>query len=185
MRIITGTLKGRNLQVPGNAKIRPTTDRVKEGLFAVIDSRRYIDGSAVLDIFAGSGNLGFEALSRGAKQAFFVDHNQKCIEYIEKAAKQFSLETRINTMCLEVSDFLSGPPIPFDIILADPPYSNRNVEAIPKQIFDQGWLTENGILALEHSKYHHFTDHPRFLLEKKYGRTFVSFFLKQTATQTS
>jgi 16S rRNA (guanine(966)-N(2))-methyltransferase RsmD len=184
MRIITGLLKGRALQVPGDADVRPTADRVKEGLFSAIDSRRYIGESLVLDLFAGSGNLGFEALSRRAKQVFFVDHNQRCIEHIKKAAKQFHMEARINAMCLEVLDFLNGPPIPFDIIFADPPYSCRNVEAIPEQLFGRGWLAENGLFVLEHNKYHHFTNHSHFLLEKKYGRTFVSFFLEQTTTQT-
>ncbi len=180
MRIITGSLKGRNIPVPAKAGIRPTTDRVKEGLFAVIDSRKYIEGCSVLDLFAGSGNLGFEALSRGAKRTLFVDSNQSCLEHIAKGAAEFDMESRANTMCLDSIDFLNGPPVQSDLIFADPPYPYRNVETIVELVFDQKWLAKDGWLIMEHNKYHHFKDHPHFLLEKKYGRSFVSFFVESS-----
>jgi 16S rRNA (guanine(966)-N(2))-methyltransferase RsmD len=180
MRIITGSLKGRNVSVPSKTNIRPTTDRVKEGMFAVIDSRKYIEGCSVLDLFAGSGNLGFEALSRGANRALFVDCNQKCLKHLEKMAEEFDMQGRTNTMCLDIIDFLNGPPVPSDLIFADPPYPYRDVETIVELIFDQEWLAKRGWLVMEHNKYHHFKDHPHFLLEKKYGRSFVSFFVESS-----
>src|SRR5699024_5659407 len=98
MRIITGSLKGRRLSVPGNTDVRPTTGRVKESLFSAIESRRYIQQSTVLDLFAGSGSLGFEALSRGARQATFVDQDQKCLNYIENTAKRFDIEDKMRAV---------------------------------------------------------------------------------------
>jgi 16S rRNA (guanine(966)-N(2))-methyltransferase RsmD len=177
MRIITGLLKGRKIPVPDKLHIRPTTDRVKEGIFSVIESRRLIRNCMVLDLFAGSGNLGFEALSRGAKSVLFVDHEQSNIEQIEKMAHEFDINIQTRTACLDAIHFLQGPVTPYDIILADPPYVYRNVEQIVELIINRGWLKEDGWLILEHNKHHDFTDHTHLIVEKKYGRTLISFFL--------
>ncbi|HYW34218.1 MAG TPA: 16S rRNA (guanine(966)-N(2))-methyltransferase RsmD [Balneolaceae bacterium] len=176
MRIITGLLKGRNLPTPKVADVRPTTDRVKEGIFSVIESRRFIRNCSVLELFAGSGNLGFEALSRGAKSVLFVDHDLHCIEHIEKMAKKFDLVSQVRTARLDVMHFLQGPAVPYDIILADPPYTYENVEQMMELVTGSDWLKEGGWFILEHNKYHDFTQHDLFLLEKEYGRTLVSFF---------
>ena len=176
MRIITGILKGRRLHIPKTLDIRPTTDRVKEGLFSVIASRRFIQNCTVLDLFAGSGNLGFEALSRGAKSVLFVDKERRNLEFIEKTAQEFKVDDLVRTVPLDVEHFLQGPAIPYDIIFADPPYPYRKVEETVKLIFEQGWLKEDGWLIFEHNKRHDFSDHPHFLFVKQYGRSFVTFF---------
>jgi 16S rRNA (guanine(966)-N(2))-methyltransferase RsmD len=180
MRIITGLLKGRKIPVPGKLNIRPTTDRVKEGIFSVMESRRFIRNCTVLDLFAGSGNLGFEALSRGAKSVLFVDHDQSNIEQIEKLACEFDVNTQVRTACLDAMHFLQGPVTPYDIILTDPPYVYQNVERILEMVVNREWLKGEGWFILEHNKYHNFSDHNHLLLEKKYGRTLVSFFLKHS-----
>jgi 16S rRNA (guanine(966)-N(2))-methyltransferase RsmD len=178
MRIITGKLKGRKLPFPNGAAVRPTADRVKEGLFSVLESRRSIRNCSVLDLFAGSGNLGFEALSRGAQSVLFVDHNPKCIEYIQNTARKFDMDSQIRTIAMNVSEFLEGAVVPGAIILADPPYKYRTMEKLVKQVLDGSWLEKEGMFILEHNKYREFSRHDRFLLEKKYGRTHVSFFQK-------
>lgn len=185
MRIITGSLKGRSLSAPSNTDVRPTTGRVKESLFSAIESRRYIQQSFVLDLFAGSGSLGFEALSRGAKQAIFVDQNRRCLDYIDDTAVKFDIEDKVRTVCLDAMNYLAGPPIPCDIILSDPPYTYENTPKIPELVFSRGWLAKEGWLVLEHNKYHHFTEHPHFLQEKKYGRTYTSFFYSQKLTEST
>lgn len=175
MRIITGLLKGRTIPIPSNVDVRPTTDRVKEGLFSVIESRRFIQNRTVLDLFAGSGNLGFEALSRGAAKTVFVDHDRFNTKNIENTAREFDIDQQASTVTLDVEHFLTGPAVPYDIIFADPPYIYRNVEGIVDQVISNGWLHDDGWLIVEHNKHHNFTEHPHFLFQKKYGRSFVSF----------
>ena len=176
MRIITGILKGRRLQLPAALDIRPTTDRVKEGMFSVIASRRFIQNCTVLDLFAGSGNLGFEALSRGAKNALFVDKEAENMKYINKMATEFDMNEQVTTAKIEAEYFLQGPAMPYDLIFADPPYVYRDVERIVELILEGGWLQDDGWLVFEHNKYHDFTDHPNLLFVKEYGRTYLSFF---------
>lgn len=184
MRIITGLLKGRTIQVPNTLDIRPTTDRVKEGLFSVMESRRFIQNCTVLDLFAGSGNLGFEALSRGAKSALFVDHTRQNIDQIIKLAGEFDMESQVSTAVMDVAHYLAGPTVPYDIIFADPPYPYQSVEETVKGIFDNNWLNDDGWLIFEHNKHHNFKEHPHYLFEKKYGRSFVSFFQGQPTELT-
>src|SRR5699024_10410496 len=93
-----------------------------EGLFSILDARKYIHGARVLDLFGGSGNLGFEALSRGAENVLFVDSNRHNIRHIEKVAAEFEMSDQVRTATSEVERFLEGMPLPYDIIFADPPY---------------------------------------------------------------
>lgn len=180
MRIITGLLKGRRIDIPKKLDIRPTTDRVKEGMFSVIASHQYIQHSTVLDLFAGSGNLGFEALSRGARTVRFVDHSRKNVTYIEKTAEKFEMSDQIRTVTLDVTHFLEGPAAPADIILCDPPYKNKILDDVIEAVLEGGWLQPEGWLVAEHNKYYDFTDRPSCFKVKKYGRTFVSFFTNKS-----
>ena len=185
MRIITGILKGRKLQIPNTLEVRPTTDRVKEGLFSVIASRRFIQNCTVLDLFSGSGNLGFEALSRGAKSALFVDEQAANIKYIDKMAREFEMDNQVTTAKIDVEYFLQGPAVPYDIIFADPPYVYRAVEETVKAIISNGWLQDDGWLIFEHNKHHDFSKHEHLLFVKQYGRTFLSFFQGQPTEPNS
>src|SRR5699024_7949773 len=94
MRIITGLLKGRRIHIPNTLNVRPTTDRTKESMFSILDARKHILGTRVLDLFGGSGNLGFEALSRGAENVLFVDSDRRNIQHIER-----SEERRVGKEC--------------------------------------------------------------------------------------
>lgn len=183
MRIITGTLKGRKIHIPKTLDVRPTTDRTKEGLFSVLDARKFIRGSRVLDLFGGSGNLGFEALSRGCESVLFVDSDRRNIRHIEKVAEEFGLTKQIRTAATRVEDFLEGMPLPYDIIFADPPYDYPLMEAMLETIISDGWLAEKGWLILEHDKRHNFIDHAHCAYVKEYGRTIVSIFLPEEGVQ--
>lgn len=177
MRIITGLLKGRHIHIPKGLKVRPTTDRVKEGIFSVIEAYRFIEGSLVFDLFAGSGNLGFEALSRGARTVRFVDHDKNNINLIEKLAKKFDVVQQVRTINFDAKQFLEGPrSFRADIIFSDPPYKYPYIEETVEIILSNGWLQPEGWLVLEHNKYYDFSDHSHCLQVKKYGRTYVSFF---------
>lgn len=179
MRIITGLLKGRKIHIPNTLNVRPTSDRTKEGLFSILEARKYIRNANVLDLFAGSGNLGIEAISRGARQVLFVDNDRRNIKHIEELSGQFEIASQVRTATSRVDDFLNGSPLPYDIIFSDPPYDYPLMEKMITTIVNDGWLNENGWLILEHDKRHDFRDHPHCACNREYGRTIVSIFLAQ------
>ncbi|MBP3192809.1 16S rRNA (guanine(966)-N(2))-methyltransferase RsmD [Natronogracilivirga saccharolytica] len=179
MRIITGTLKGRKLSVPRNVRMRPTSDRTKESIFAIIDVRKHISDSRVLDLFAGSGSLGFEALSRGASGVTFIESSRNAVDHIRKTAETFGVDDKTQAVCTSVEHFLNGPSQPFDLVFADPPYEFETLPGLPDIILDGGWLTHDGWFILEHDKRHSFADHPNCAFSKPYGRTIVTIFTQQ------
>lgn len=176
MRIITGKLKGRSVPVPDTGLLRPTSDRTKEGLFSVLSARIYFDALKVLDLFAGSGSLGFEALSRGAESCLFVDSEELHIRQIEKTAAQFGLSENIATRIQPTELFLEQEPEEFDLIFSDPPYDYFRMEEMIDTVMKKGWLHSNGWFILEHDKRHDFSSHPLSVFSKAYGRTIVSIF---------
>jgi len=176
MRIITGTLKGRKITVPAHVDMRPTSDRAKESIFSIIEVRKHLKGSSILDLFAGSGNLGFEAISRGASKAVFVESSTVATDHIEKTAQQFGVGKQARVIGSTVESFLGGPPNPFDIVFADPPYEYPDMTRLPETILQEGWLKPDGWFILEHDKRHHFGEHPQCVFTKPYGRTIVSIF---------
>ncbi len=184
MRIITGKLKGRQIPIPKTDLLRPTSDRTKEGLFSVIDARTYFDQTRILDLFAGSGNLGFEAISRGAASCLFVDNIAEHLKQIEKTAAKFGIKEQISTLSMDVELFLEKDFGQFDFIFADPPYEYYKmaemIDMIMNDNMDHNWLNENGWFILEHDKRHNFTDHPYNVFSKPYGRTIVSIFKRNS-----
>lgn len=149
MKVISGIYKGRNIQGYDLDGTRPTMDRVKESLFGMIQNN--IPNSVVLDLFAGSGNLGIEALSEGASYAYFCDYNFKASKAIQsnldnigiRNAKVFSMDY---LKCLEE---LSNHPITFDIIFLDPPYQTNLLEKSILKIDEYQLLKDDGILVCE------------------------------------
>jgi 16S rRNA (guanine(966)-N(2))-methyltransferase RsmD len=181
MRIITGTLKGRRLKSPTTDETRPTSDRTKEGMFNVIDARRYFDDLEVLDLFGGSGNLGFEAISRGAAHVTFVDASRASVKIIEENAEHLGVTNQVRVICSQVDSFLSRFARPFDLVFADPPYDYPEIDKLIEVVMTGGWLAEGGWLLLEHDKRHNFTDHPNCVFSKPYGRTIVTIFVLPSA----
>ena len=178
MRIITGKLKGRRITIPKGLDVRPTTDRTKESIFNKIEVYKYLDGATVLDLFGGSGNLGFEAISRGVKNVTFVEIDPKNVALIEKTAKDFEIDAQVRPIVSDVQRFLNGMPIPYDFIFCDPPYNYEWMEEMIAQILENNWLKEDGWFILEHDKYHNYKEHPHCFFSKAYGRTTVSIFEK-------
>jgi len=183
MRIITGKLKGRRFDAPKDVKVRPTSDRAKEGLFNVIEARRYLSGTRVLDLFAGSGNLSFEAISRGANSALMVESSTEAVKHIEKTALKFGISKQVSSYAMPVERFLKQRTTSFDIIFADPPYDWPEIPEMIDTILDNGWLEPEGWFILEHDVRHLFHDHPRCVFTKPYGRTIVSVFMHPEAEE--
>ena len=153
LRVIAGELGGRRLLAPANS--RPTTDRVREALFSALGAAR-IAGAAVLDLYAGSGALAIEALSRGARIAVLVDRHRDAVEACRTNLESTGLTERARVVPLGVDAFLRTPPAeaPFDLVFADPPYEMADVDlsATLERLRSPGWLTPDGVVVVERSK---------------------------------
>ena len=148
MRIISGKYRGIRLQSPENDKIRPTTDRIKEDIFNIIAP--YIYESDFLDLFAGSGAISIEAISRGASSATLVEMDSQSIKLINKNISIIK-EKLFNIVRADVEKFLIATKNEYDIIFIDPPYKYENAEMLIKTISDRKLLREDGILIVEQS----------------------------------
>ena len=148
MRVITGSARGRRLKELEGMETRPTTDRVKEGLFSVIQFD--IEGRKVLDLFAGTGQLGIECLSRGAASAVFVDRRPDAVKLIRENLKVTDLTDRARVVSGDSMEFLKALREPFDIILLDPPYAAGLLEPALAHIARFDILTPHGIIVAEH-----------------------------------
>ena len=180
MKIISGKYKGRVLEGFDIAGTRPTMDRVKESLFAMIQS--YLEDATVLDLFAGSGNLGIEALSEGAKEIYLVDKNNKACQVIKR---------NVNKIGVEVSDIFCGDyksalkkyqeqSIKFDIIFLDPPYQTDLVKKSIEIIEKYELLSKNGIIVAESNTLDKiiYSDKLEIVKSKKYGDKVVAILKK-------
>ena len=148
MRIIAGQFRGRPLQAPPGSATRPTGDRVREALFSMLASRLgSFDDLRVADLFAGSGALGFEALSRGAASITFVETDTKAQAAIKANAAKLGVSDKVRV--LGGSALALGRSEPFDLILADPPYANGSGSAVVRSVSDAGWLAPGGWMSVE------------------------------------
>ena len=147
MRVITGKARGVQLKTPEGMKTRPTTDRVKEALFSIINFD--IPGAKVLDLFGGTGQLGIEALSRGAKSAVFVDAGEPACRLIRENLKRTKLDQQGRVIRGDYLDFLKRNREQFDIIFLDPPYAEVFLENALKCITEIDILQSNGIIVTE------------------------------------
>jgi 16S rRNA (guanine966-N2)-methyltransferase len=149
MRIIAGKWRGRTLEAPPGLATRPTADRVRETLFSMLSSRLgSFEDLRVADLFAGSGALGFEALSRGAASVTFVDNDATAGAAIRRNADKLGIEPRI----LSGSALALPRSPPFDLIFADPPYAAGSGTTVVRSVIDSGWLAPGGWLSIETSR---------------------------------
>ena len=147
MRVITGTARGVVLKTPEGMLTRPTSDRVKEALFSIINFD--LPGAAVLDLFGGTGQLGIEALSRGAKSAVFVDAREDACRLIRENLKRTRLDAQGKVVRSDYLDYLKRSRDKFDIILLDPPYAEVFLENALKCITEIDILQSGGIIVAE------------------------------------
>ena len=153
MRIISGTSRGRRLATPKSQAIRPTSDRVKESIFNSLGSE--VEGKTVLDLFAGTGNLGIEALSRGAKKALFVEKGRQALRLIQINLAQVGMEDRSEILPKDVSraiGTLNQRGESFDLILMDPPYEKGLIQRTLLKLHSHRIYHEDSILIVEHNR---------------------------------
>ena len=179
MKVISGTLKGRNIEGYNIEGTRPTMDRVKESLFATIQNE--IKESIVLDLFAGSGQLGIEAISNGANRCYFVDNNKEVIKILNKNITSLNIKENSKVILSDwkksLNDF-ANQNIKFDLIFVDPPYDYNVYEKILEKVSSLNLLTENGQIILEHSNLKFKDRYNNLILykEKKYGSKSVNIY---------
>ncbi|CCY46423.1 methyltransferase putative [Firmicutes bacterium CAG:822] len=164
MRIISGKYKGKKLNGFNIEGTRPTMDRVKESLFGMIQT--YIPDSIVLDLFAGSGALGLEAVSNGAKECYLIDNNVEAIKTIKENSQNF--EEQLNIIHIDYKKFLKTTDKKFDIIFLDPPYKEKQLDTSLRIIEERGLLNENGIVICEYEIGEPHTN-LELIKEKSYG----------------
>lgn len=149
MRIIAGTCKGRTLKAPSWEGLRPTSDRLRETLFNIVSAR--VPGAAVLDVCAGTGAVGIEALSRGAARAVFVERDARAVALIRENLGRCGVEGRYAIRRGQAETVLAAPDPdgPFDLVVLDPPYDVPAIDALVARA--AGQLAPGGLLVLEHA----------------------------------
>lgn len=178
MRIIGGKFKGKRINIPLFSELRPTTDFAKEALFNILSNKIDFENISMLDLFAGSGSISFEAASRGCNQITCVEqHHQKCA-FIIKTLKELEVENA-TVVSKDVFKYIAVCRQQFDLIFADPPYDLKQLEQLPDLIIPN-LLNDEGILVLEHGKKNNFSSHPNFTELRKYGNVYFSFFVKNS-----
>lgn len=179
MKVISGILKGRNIEGYNIDGTRPTMDRVKESLFATIQNK--LKDSVVLDLFAGSGQLGIEAISNGAKLCYFIDNNKEVIKALNKNISNLNIKSNSKVILSDWKKSLNefaNQNLKFDLIFVDPPYDYNVYEKILDKVSNLNLLNENGLIILEHSnlKFKDTYNNLTLYKEKKYGNKSVNIY---------
>lgn len=181
MRVITGLAKGRRLRTLEGLEVRPTSDRVKEGLFSVIQFD--IEGRRVLDLFAGSGQLGIEALSRGAEHATLVDNSSASVKVIRENLDTTGLEEKAEIHQQDVASFLAVCRQRFDIAFLDPPYRGQNWTELLRRLVQV--MSKGGVILCEGDAAEEMPGEvPPFVQVKsyRYGKTAVTLYRHKEVT---
>ena len=173
MRIVTGLYKGRHFDVPRTFKARPTTDFAKENIFNVMMGYIDFEGTAALDLFAGTGSISLELLSRGCSEVVSVEMDRDHARFIGQCIDKIGAQGH-TLIKGDAVRFLKSCKKQFDFIFADPPYALTNIDTIPDLALPL--LKEGGILVLEHGKQNDFSQHPRFIEHRCYGSVNFSLF---------
>ena len=179
MRIITGSARGAKLQAPAGENTRPTAERTKEAIFSMLQGR--FEGRRVLDLFAGSGQMGLEAVSRGATYALLLDHDKNAVAVINQNAKHTKLSDKVEVRMGEALSFLKTYcGAPFSLIFLDPPYRLGLLPDCLALIAERGLLTEGGVVICESGDGKVFADKTELATryrvdrESRYGAAFVT-----------
>ncbi len=175
MRIITGKYKGRHFDIPRTFKARPTTDFAKENIFNVLNGYIDFDDAVALDLFAGTGSISLELLSRGCKQVISVEKDNDHARFIRQCLAKIDVH---NDLLIrgDVFRFLKSCRQQFDFIFADPPYALEELPQIPDIVLNNNLLKPDGVFVFEHGKHNDFSNHPRFVEHRSYGSVNFSIF---------
>jgi 16S rRNA (guanine(966)-N(2))-methyltransferase RsmD len=177
MRVITGTARGCRLESPEGLDVRPTSDKVKEGIFSAIQFQ--LPGAVFLDLFAGSGQMGIEALSRGAERAVFVDSSNKSIKCVTANLRHTKLDKQAEVITRDSFDYIRLTAQKFDIIFLDPPYRHGSIPILLPLAAQK--LNKGGIVICEYEREAPTPDAPEgFALKKqyRYGQICIAVFYR-------
>ena len=177
LRVITGTARGTRLAAPEGVDTRPTTDKVKEAIFSAIQFE--LEGVRFLDLFAGSGQMGIEALSRGAKSCVFVDSSRAAVRVIAENLQKTGLSAQASLLCTDAGQYLTRQTEKFDFIFLDPPYH----QGIPQRLFGllEPMLAKGGVVILETASDETPPEAPEFLhlyRQYRYGHILITIYHK-------
>lgn len=175
MRIIRGKYGRRRFDVPTNISARPTTDFARENIFNVIDNLIDLEGCDALDLFAGTGAISFEFLSRECRSVTAVEKAATQFRFIKEVAQRLNV-ANLNLVRGDVFKFVESCDRKFDIIFADPPYDLPNFADVPELILGSAMLKEGTIVIIEHSKAYDFSALPYFKEHRAYGSVNFSIF---------
>ena len=186
MRIISGKFKGHKLNIPKNFLIRPTTDRFKESLFSIINSEKYssnIDGKYFLDLCSGSGGIGIEAFSRGAKEVYMIDKSKDAINLINKNLSKLAIKSEFGKKLFVLKQDITKIEklvLPqFDFIYFDPPYSSNIYSTVLKKISSYKILNDKGLILVETSQLLNVDElNLKPIFSKKIGSSYLQCFKK-------
>ena len=182
MRVITGKYKGKHFEVPRSFKARPTTDFAKENLFNVLRAYLDFEETRALDLFAGTGSITLELLSRGCREVMSVERDRQHYAFIQSMLRHLD-DPAATAICGDALRFISKGFKEFDFVFADPPYALRELPELPERVMNSKLLAPGGLFVLEHGKNNDFTDHPCFLEHRAYGLVNFSFFRRPDAHQ--
>ena len=180
MRIIAGKCKGRKLHPPSGLSLRPTADHLRESVFNILAGQ--IEGTFVLDLFAGTGGLGIEALSRGANSCVFVDKSHQAVNLIGRNLSTCRLADQARVIQKDIArglGFLEREGLRFDMVFADPPYNKGFVAPTLLQLDASGYIDEDAGIVVEHSTFEGIPEtmtHLVLMSQRRYGKTLVSFY---------
>jgi 16S rRNA (guanine966-N2)-methyltransferase len=183
MRIIGGKFRGRRFDPGKSFRSRPTTDFSRESLFDILENRINWEETIALDLFAGTGSISFEMISRGCKQVTCVENDFVHCRFIREVAQKLGIGN-LTILKADVFHFVSKNSGPYDLIFADPPYTMKDFQRVAGLVLGSGLLKEGGVFILEHSKANSFKDLPEFRELRKYGSVHFSFFIKQAGNQS-
>lgn len=177
MRVLGGSLKGRRFTPPAkNWPTRPTTDYSKEGLYNILMNRIDFEETRFLDLFGGTGNHCYEMISRGCKDATYVDRFKACVRFVERTSEVFNISEFLSIFQMDVFKFIEQSSESYDLIFAGPPYALKTIDSIPNLIIQKALLNEDGFLILEHNPNVKFDNHQNLFEQRTYGQTIFSFF---------
>ena len=183
MRVIGGSLKGRRLSAikqQGNmTSLRPTTDRIKESLFNILSGGKFdikMEKARILDIFAGSGALGLEAISRGAKSCTFIEKNKACLRILNTNLNICNIKNQTNIKIFDATEFPLNADQPYDLVFVDPPYRKSLGEAAIRSALASNWISDHALLVLEEGEQKSSLEGLKLEDVRRYGDTILHFF---------
>ncbi|MFA9388561.1 MAG: 16S rRNA (guanine(966)-N(2))-methyltransferase RsmD [Prolixibacteraceae bacterium] len=174
MRIVGGKYRGRMFNPGKSFKARPTTDFAKESLFNILNNRIDFEETKLLDLFAGTGSISYEFISRGCSDLTMIELDFKHVQFIKSVLKELNEVAKVYRA--DAFKFLETENHQYDLIFADPPYDHPRLKEVPELVVARKLLTPDGLFVLEHGRDHDFSTAPGFQEIRKYGSVNFSFF---------